>query len=153
MNLRTMLALTFVVTTMAFSAEPEITSKEPKAVALVEKGLAYIKEVGKEKAIEAFNNKDGKFVEGEFYLFGYTLKGVCIVMGVNPKMIGQDLYEMVDADGKMIIQDFIKIATTDGKGWSHYKWSNPTTKKIQDKSSYVVYVKDADMILGCGFYK
>lgn len=147
------LLLISISATMAFSAEQDTLSKEKKAVALVEKGLAYIKEVGKEKAIEEFNNGKGKFVDGEFYLFGYTLKGVCIVLGVNPKMIGQNLYEMVDADGKMIIQDFIKIATTDGKGWSHYKWSNPNTKKIQDKSSYVVYIKDADMILGCGFYK
>ncbi len=152
MKYHVILILSLISINLVLSAEPDSLTKREKAVALVEKGLAYIKEVGKEKAIEEFNNGKGKFVDGEFYLFGYTLKGVCIVLGVNPKMIGQDLYEMVDADGKMIIQDFIKIATTDGKGWSNYKWSNPNTKKIQDKSSYVVYVKDADMILGCGFY-
>lgn len=137
----------------AFSVGKEPLTKEQKVVALVENGLAFLEKNGKEKSIAAFNDPNGKFIDGEFYLFGYTMKGVCLVMGAKPKMVNQNLYEMTDTDGKFIIQDFIKIASTNGKGWSYYKWLNPVTKKIKDKASYVVYVKDMDLILGCGFSK
>ena len=38
-----------------------------------------------------------------------------------------------------------------GKGWQNYKWTNPQTKKIEDKTAYIEKVDD--MIFGCGAYK
>jgi cytochrome c len=38
-----------------------------------------------------------------------------------------------------------------GKGWVDYSWTNPETKKIQAKSSYVA--KAGEIFVGCGIYK
>ena len=42
-------------------------------------------------------------------------------------------------------------AKKDGEGWVDYKWPNPTTKKVEGKSSYVKKV--GDLIIGVGIYK
>jgi len=38
-----------------------------------------------------------------------------------------------------------------GSGWIDYKWPNPLTNKIEDKSSYVE--KMGDYFVGVGIYK
>jgi cytochrome c len=45
----------------------------------------------------------------------------------------------------------IEDAKTKGTGWSDYKWANPVTKKIDDKTTY--FMKVDDVVLGCGIYK
>ena len=45
----------------------------------------------------------------------------------------------------------VKIANGPGSGWVNYKWPNPLTNKIEDKSSYVE--KMGDYFVGVGIYK
>ena len=54
--------------------------------------------------------------------------------------------------GKYFIREFSSVAKTKGKGWIDYNWSNPTTKKIEPKSTYILKVSD-DRLIGCGIYK
>ncbi len=47
---------------------------------------------------------------------------------------GKDTWELQDAKGKFIIQDFIKIARDQGQGWYEYSWirvgeTTPTMKR------------------------
>jgi len=146
----TLAALIFA--SVAFSADKAPLTKEEKATALVEKGMAFIKANGKEKAMAAFIDAQGKFIDGEFYIFAFTYDGMCLAH-VNPKLVNKNQIEMVDADGKEIFKLFADIAKTKGKGWLDYKWPNPTTKKIQEKSSFIMNVDGADYYIGCGFYK
>jgi signal transduction histidine kinase len=125
-----------------------------KAEALVKRAAAYIKEKGKDAALKEFNNPKGKFVEGELYIFAYSLKNICLALPTKPQQVGQDLTNLADADGKLFFQDFHKaIESKAGAGWVDYKWVNPVTKKIQDKSSYLMNIPGQDMFIGCGFYK
>jgi cytochrome c len=146
----------FVVSTVALAAgkgavkEP---TKEAKATAMVEKGLAFIKAKGMDAAMAEFNNPKGQFIDGEFYLFVFDNRGMCLAHGANQKMVGKDQLEMMDADGKPIIAEFIKIGKTKGKAWYGYKWSNPLTKKIQNKLSFIAAIPGKNAIVGCGFYK
>ena len=66
-------------------------------------------------------------------------------------MVGKDLLDMRDIDGKYLIKSLIEVANTKGKGWVDYKWPNPVTNAIEAKSSYVK--KYEDMLIGCGIYK
>ena len=43
------------------------------------------------------------------------------------------------------------LAKTKGKGWQDYKFTNPVSKKIEQKSAYIEKVDD--LIVGCGVYK
>jgi len=129
------------------------TGNEAKASSLVEKGLALIKAKGMDVAVAEFNNPKGKFIDGEFYLFVFAYNGDCLAHGANQKMVGKNQLEMMDADGKPLIQEFIRIAKSAGRGWYDYKWSNPLTKKIQDKHSLLSAIPGKDAVIGCGYYK
>ena len=122
-----------------------------QAEAMVKKAIQFYKANGKAKAFDEFNNPSGKFVNGDLYILVYDLTGKCLAHGSNPKMIGKDLIDMKDADGKLFVQERVQIAKTKGKGWQNYKWSNPKSKKIEDKTVYIEKVDD--LIIGCGAYK
>jgi cytochrome c len=66
-------------------------------------------------------------------------------------MVGMDLSTAKDADGKSFVKERIDIAKTKGKGWQDYKFTNPSTKKIEQKTAYIERVDD--LIFGCGSYK
>jgi hypothetical protein len=150
MNFKRLLAALLINIAMigaTFAATPD------QAKALVDKALAYVKANGTEKAYKEFNTPGSQFFDGELYIFAYDMQGNNLALGGNPKMTGKNLLEMKSADGKFVIQDFIGIIKSKGEGWYEYKWSNPETKKIQDKSSYIKKIPGTDAFLGCGFYK
>jgi len=122
-----------------------------EAKTLVEKGAAYVKDNGKEKAFEAFTNREGGFVDRDLYIFAVDFDGLTVAHGGNAKLVGKNMIGLKDADGKYFIQEFIQVAKTKGTGWVDYKWVNPETKKIEDKSTYIMKIDD--YFLGCGIYK
>ncbi len=122
-----------------------------EAKAMVEKATAYIKTHGKEKAFAEFNNLKGQFTSKDLYIFAGDFNGVMFAHGGNNKLVGKDLSEMQDADGKFMVKGLMDVAKRGG-GWFDYKWSNPQIKKIQDKTSYVVKIDDG-LWIGCGVYK
>ncbi len=131
------------------AAEKRGTSAE--AEALVKKAIAYMKSNGKEVAFAEINNPKGRFTDRDLYIFVYDINGKCVAHGLNLKMIGKDLAEMKDADGKMFVKERIEIAKTKGKGWQDYKFTDPISKNIEQKRAYVE--KYDDLIVGSGIYK
>ena len=112
---------------------------------------AYLKSNGKTKAFAEFSNQKGQFAKDEMYIFVIDFKGMTLAHGGNPKLVGKDMGALKDQAGKCFIKDMIEGAKTNGSGWSNYKWANPVTNKIEDKSSY--FMKYDDVVLGCGIYK
>lgn len=140
---------TALIATPLFSQGKRGTPQEAKE--LVKKAIAYLKEHGKEKAFAAFSDLNGKFVDGDLYIFVYDLSGKCLAHGANPKMIGKDLIDLKDADGKAFVKERIELAKSKGSGWQDYKFTNPVTKEIEQKTAYIERVDD--IIIGCGAYK
>jgi cytochrome c len=131
----------------AFAAR---TADEAKAFA--ERAVAYIKEVGAEKAFRDFSRPDGGFVDGELYMFCYSKDGVNKAHGGNPAFVGKNLLAVKDPDGVLANAEIIKKGLQDGSGWVDFKWPNPVTKKVEMKSAYVIKVDD-DTVCGSGYYK
>jgi len=141
-----------------YSNLDNITPQARKAKQMVEKGVSYMEKNGTTKEKEAeilkeFSDTKGKFVDGNFYLFVYDLKGVCIAHGADNSLIGKDLINKQDSDGVMLIKDMRDGAVKNGSGWLNFKWPHPKTKKIQSKRSYYKRPKNKDMFIGCGFYR
>ena len=132
-------------------AQVAYADKAADAKAMVEKAAAYLKANGKEKAFAEFTNPKGQFTKGELYIYVLNLTGTLLAHGSNPKLVGKDMSGLRDSDGKFFIKDMIEGAKTKGSGWSDYKWANPSTNKIEEKSTY--FLKSNDVILGCGIYK
>ena len=122
-----------------------------EAEALVKKALAFLKANGEEKTFAAVSDLKGQFVKGDLYVFVYDLTGKCVAHGGNPKMIGKDLIDLKDADGKSFVKERLEIIKSKGKGWQNYKWTNPVDKAIENKTAYIE--KAGNFIFGCGAYK
>ena len=120
------------------------------AIDMVNKALAFHKANGREKTLAVLNKKDGEFVKGELYVFAYDLAGVVVAHPQNPKLVGKNMLEIPDQEGKFFRKDVQKVALTQGTGWVDYLYKNPETNKIERKSTYVQ--KADDIILVCGIY-
>lgn len=136
----------FFMASLAFAGG---TADEAKS--MMEKAVAYVNANGKEKAFAEFTNRQGAFVDRDLYIFAVDFKGLTIAHGGNAKLVGKDMFGLKDADGKFFIQSFIETAKTKGNGWVDYKWVNPQTSKIENKSTLVQKIDD--YFLGCGIYK
>lgn len=138
---------------LALIASASAAATPEQAQAMVEKAIAYINAHGADQAYKEFNTAGSEFFDGELYMFAYDFNGRALALGANPKVVGKDLIDMKAADGKPIIRDFIDLVKAKGEGWYDYKWINPETKKVQDKTSYLKKVPGVDALVGCGIYK
>jgi cytochrome c len=145
-----LLAFGFMPGLSQAATEDHGTAQEAKA--MVEKAVAYLKQVGPEKAFAAFddpNNKD--FHYKDLYIFVRSMDGNTVAHGVNKAMIGHTNLAIKDADGKLYNKEIIDDAKTKGTGWVDYRWPNPVDKKIEQKSSYIE--RAGDYVVCAGFYK
>ena len=126
-------------------------STADQAKAMVQEGATFVQAQGKEKALAEMNNPKGRFVKGELYIYVYDFNGVVLAQPANPKLVGKNVLEVPDADGKFFRKEAIELAKTKGEGWVDYKYKNPVTNKVEHKTSYVLRVND--LVLGCGTYK
>jgi signal transduction histidine kinase len=125
------------------------TSEE--ATAMVKKAVAYLKANGKEKTLAEVSNSKGKFIDRDLYISVYDMNGTVVAHGVNPKLLGKDVSELKDADGKQFIKEILSKANSSGKGNADYKWPNPVSKEIQAKTVY--FEKADDLVFSSGYYK
>jgi signal transduction histidine kinase len=131
----------------AYANEPN----EKDAISLVDRGTAFMKAKGKEEMIKHINAKDPDYVQGSLYLVMRDEKGVVLANPVNPAMIGKDLLDVPDVDGKLFRREILEVAKTKGKGWVDYKFKNPASGKVEAKTTYVAKV--GDVTLEAGIYK
>ncbi len=122
-----------------------------EATAMVKKGVAFIKANGKDKGYAEITNKQGSFVDRDLYLVVYGLDGVVRAHGANEKMVGKNLIELKDIDGKAFVKERVELAQSKGTFWQDYKFTNPVTKKIEPKSMYCEKLEDS-VVCG-GVYK
>ena len=122
-----------------------------EAESMVKAAIAYYKANGMAKAFAEINNPKGQFIKGDLYVFVYDMKGNCVAHGFSQKLIGTNLINMQDPDGKFYVRERIELAKTKGSGWQDYKFTNPVSKKIENKTAYIERIDD--LIFGCGIYK
>ena len=143
------LLATFLV--VAPSAAGEFGTRQ-EAVAMVKRVVEKFAQSGAEATFKAVNDKaDPAFHDRDLYPFVYDLKGINVAHGARPALVGKNLISLKDQNGVYLIQEMIGLAKGPGSGWVDYKWPNPITDKIEDKSSYIE--KMGDYFVGVGVYR
>jgi len=129
----------------------EYGSKD-EAVAMVKRVEDMFASAGAETTFKAVSDKSTtSFHDRDLYPFIYDLSGRCVAHGARPALIGKNLLDLKDQDGKYLIREMVSIARGPGSGWVNYKWPNPISNKIEDKASYVE--KMGDYFVGVGVYR
>ncbi|SIQ23805.1 Single Cache domain 2-containing protein [Janthinobacterium sp. TND4EL3] len=132
------------------SAAVEPTEKD--AIAMAERGAAFMKAHGKEEMMKKITAKDPDFVQGSLYVDMRDIKtGIVLAHPINPSIVGKDLTDVPDANGKKYRREIIELAQKQGKGWVDYQYKNPTSGKIEPKTTYILRVND--VVLEAGIYK
>ena len=133
------------------SAATEFGSKA-EAVAMVKRVQTEFNKDGAATTFKEVSDKSVKaFHDRDLYPFIYDMSGKCVAHGARPALIGKNLIDLKDQDGKYLIREMVAISKGPGSGWVDYKWPNPLTNKIEDKSSYIE--KMGDYFVGVGVYK
>jgi hypothetical protein len=129
------------------------TGSAKEAKAMVQRAVTYLKTNGPEIAFPAFSDPKGKFVDRDLYIWVADADAnmKCVAHGVSAQLIGRDLMEFKDSDGKMFIREIYELSRKKGSGWVDYKWFRPATQKIEQKSVY--FEKVDHYIVACGYYK
>lgn len=143
----------FFALSLVFVSASQAAVSADDAKALVDKAVAHVKQVGAEQAFKEFNDPNGAWVKGELYILAYDYQGNNLVLGANPKMNGKNLWDIKSPDGKFVVREFVDLVKAKGTGWVDYQWSNPESKKIENKTTFVTKVPGMDAIIGCGIYK
>jgi signal transduction histidine kinase len=152
MHLRAVIALIAVLSAFVLPAAAAEFGTKDEAIAMVKRVQEKFKKDGADATFKAVSDPSSKdFHDRDLYPFVYDLNGVNFAHGARPVLIGKDLMGLKDQDGVYLIQEMVKIANGPGSGWVNYKWPNPLTNKIEDKTSYVE--KMGNYFVGVGAYR
>jgi cytochrome c len=153
MKRASIVVLAILLFTGGVCAAASDTGSAKEAKAMVQRAVAYLKTNGPEIAFPAFSDPKGKFVDRDLYIWVADADAnmKCVAHGVSAQLIGRDLMEFRDSDGKMFIREIYELSRKKGSGWIDYKWFRPATQKIEQKSVY--FEKVDHYIVACGYYK
>jgi cytochrome c len=124
----------------------------PEAVAMVKKGIAFIKANGKDKGFAEITSAQSQFRDRELHLVVQQTDGTVLAHGANPKIVGKNFIEAKDVDGKFFSREIIDAAKLKNGSWTEYKYSNPVTKKVENKAMYCERLEDTILVCG-GIFK
>lgn len=130
-------------------AAPPATPEEAKALA--EKAAAHMRQVGPEKAIADFSDPAGGFMDRELFVVVYGPDNKIVTSAGLPVLLGKDATTLKDVEGHPFGREILDLAKSQGSGWVEYRMTNPATKKIGQKRSWVIRV--GDYVLFVGAYK
>jgi len=154
-----LVVMTSVVLASSVMAESGI---KEECVTLCKDAAKFINEKGYYPAVAEINNKEGKFVTKNTYVFLMDLEGHLLAHPFNPQYIGMDITGTKDTNGKLFNQESIAIAKTKGEGWSEYMYPTPEElkkpiprkeMKSSKKISYVYRVPGKDLMVIAGFFE
>ena len=85
------------------------------------------------------------------YFFIYDLQGNSLMHPRQPELVGQNLWELRDADGNLTIQRLMQRARSGG-GFERYNWVKPSSNKSAPKLGYVILMPEWGWMMGTGIY-
>lgn len=138
---------------LSVNASAQEFGTRDEAKAMVDAAVEHVKKVGSDQAFKDFTNKENKaWQKKDLYVFAYTSAGVNVAHGANDKLVGKNLIELKDPNGKLLIQE-LRDTAKKGGGWVEYDWPHPQTKKIESKISYTRMMTNFDGFVGVGVYR
>lgn len=143
--------------TMAFSFQASALAQEignrDEAKAMVDAAVDHVKKVGPDQAFKDFSDKaNTTWHKKDLYVMAYRNDGTCVGHGANERLIGKNLMELKDPNGKFLIKELLAAAGKGG-GWVEYEWAHPQSKKLESKITYAQKLGNFDGWVGVGVYR
>lgn len=128
----------------------EVATRD-EAVTLVKKLVKAAKADGKEVVIKDVNTPSGKYQEKDIYVTIETIDGLALANNTAQRMVGKNLLELRDPDGKFFVKERNEALKAKPVLWTEVKWPNPVSGKNDTK---LVYSERVDnLIFSAGVQK
>ncbi|TVU65899.1 cache domain-containing protein [Vibrio echinoideorum] len=125
-------------------------SSAAEAKRLLARAMTAIVE-SEQDSITEFNNSEGRFVEGDLYVFVMDMNsGKLLAHGVSPELVGRSHNEILSPDDKPILTEMLNLAKENGRGVYTYRWLNPLSSKVETKHTYYRVIDNK--LVGVGYY-
>jgi len=100
-------------------ARTESATKE-ECISKCKEAAQLINEKGLEAALPELNNKNGKFVWKNTYVWVMDFTGTHLTHPKNPEMVGKNVVNWKDSNGKFAVKESIEVAKTKSEGWTEH---------------------------------
>ena len=146
-HVKTLAAMALLVSAAMPAVTAEFATKD-EAKAMVAKAVAFVQANGAEKAYAEFTGKSPAFIDRDLYVVVYSLNGTVLAHGANTKLVGKDMMEATDVDGKYYVKERVALAAKKADFWQDYKFVNPVSKKIEPKQMFCHPLADTAVCAG-----
>ena len=99
------------------------------------------------KGLRGNYKKAGQFHDRDLYITVLDLDGKILATGQGKNLVGRNLIDTKDPDGKLYIKERVELARQQSAFSQNYKWPNPATKEIEPQETYCERLDD---IVVCG---
>jgi cytochrome c len=123
--------------------------KEDAERMVAEAAAAVVKD--RASAVAEIGNPKGRFVKGEVYAWAYDLTGTMVAHPINAKLVGKNLLDVPDANGKMYRKEIVAGVKASGTASVSYRYKNPVSGAVEDKVTFCK--RAADLAVCSGYYK
>ncbi len=115
-----------------------------EAMALVERAVVHIAEVGRQQAMQDFQDPEGAFHDRDLYIVAMDRHGSFAAHGAQPDLMGQSV-------GDPTRLALFWSAADAGGAWVEYEAPHPGTGRMTAKEAWVRPATD-DTLVSCGVY-
>jgi cytochrome c len=151
--MRRLANVAFGIVVILSMVSPALADEEADVQDLVDKGVVFFQQKGKDYALRVMNLPSGPFRKGELYVFAGSMKDFAFMAHpTNPELVGVPQKDVKDAKGNFFFQEFVNVAKDPGVGWVQYWWLRHAEKEPTVKRSYIKRIPGEDIFLGAGFY-
>lgn len=113
-------------------------------IAIVKKAKSYIKQQGKNKAIEEFNKSSS-------LIFAIDFTGTILASPIHPETVGTNQKNFKDASGVFVVQEEIQKAIAGG-GWLKGRYrKNHITGQYECRKLYILPI-NGKYLIGSWYY-
>lgn len=120
-----------------------------RAQAFLDRAVAHY-QANDKNALAAFS-RIGDFVDGDLYVYVVGADGTMVASGgPSITLVGRDVRNLKDTEGKLFIVEMMEGARTKGGGSVDYRWLNREHGKVERKVAHYRQVGDA--IIAVGYY-
>ena len=118
--------------------------EEKQVIAIVKKAKSYIKQQGKNKAIDEFN-------KGASLIFAIDFNGTVLASPIHPETVGTNQKNFKDASGVLVVQEEIAKAMAGG-GWLKGRFrKNHITGQHECRKLYILPI-NGKYLIGSWYY-
>jgi hypothetical protein len=139
-------AMLFLAAAVPSAAQERGTPQQ--AQALTDRAVLHMREVGPETAIKDFNDPKGSYVDRDLFVIVYDPNGIARTSALIPSLIGKNANNLTDVTGKEFGKEIINAARTKDGSWVEYRMTDPATKKVEKKTSYIRRLDDYVVFVG-----